>query len=82
MDINSTLANTPFVESVRSIVNTLTILVGGVVGFYIIAIIVALYNHKRNRELIKSLQMTIEGLRSDVSSLHKEVLDLKKARKR
>lgn len=82
MDINSTLASTPFVESVSSIVNTLTILVGGVVGFYIISIIIAAYNYKKSRDLIRSLHKTIDELKAQVSALHKEVLNLKKGKKR
>lgn len=81
MDINSTLAGTPFVESVRSIVNTLTVLVGGVVGFYIIAIIIGIYNHKKNRELMKRLHRTIDELKAQVNALHKEVLNLKKGKR-
>ncbi|PIN86008.1 hypothetical protein COV19_06660 [Candidatus Woesearchaeota archaeon CG10_big_fil_rev_8_21_14_0_10_44_13] len=81
MDINSTLANAPFVESVTSLAKTLEVLVGGIFGYYIISFIWRVYTYKRNKHFFKSLRADMQHMTAALRRLENEVKSLKKETK-
>lgn len=78
MDINSTLLNDPLIGSIRGLVNTLSIVIGGVFGFYVISIIWSIYSSRKNLKTLKSLQKSVHHMQAAIEGLEAEIKGLKR----
>ncbi|MFO8016074.1 MAG: hypothetical protein R6U32_03145 [Candidatus Woesearchaeota archaeon] len=78
MVINSTLASEPVIQGITSLVNTFKVLVGGVVGLYILMFIWRVYTYKRNRRFFKRIRRDIVKMTSALEETQAEMKGMKR----
>ena len=81
MDVNSTIpyALVPFVNTVESLMKTVSVFVGGIFGLYVLMFVWRLFVYKRNRSLFKGMRRDFNKMQKQITILEKKIDSLKRS---
>ncbi|MCX8147385.1 MAG: hypothetical protein N3D84_02870 [Candidatus Woesearchaeota archaeon] len=83
MDINATIPIIePLASPIKNFMNTISVLVGGLFGLYLINLLWNIYRFNSNKRMIKKLIKNIEKLNRSMSRLERRISALEKKEKR